>query len=257
VIAGAGDRFILTHADAMYTGQHPLNARENLNLWFTRGGGVDFVPGPAYTGEENATAYPQMWIHGDTMLVCYSHGIRPRSMRVAHISPMPAADTYYIFPRSNRGIVESTTIDDRACLQFYDNYNSAGLDLDENNRDEARVAVEFEFKIAKGNENVLCTIGDAHQAVQVLVKDEEVLLQSGEKTVVCGSHEDWTRVSVETYGQTTRARVGEGDWQEVSHQPSTTWFFFGQGYYQDLNVIWKNRFLIDVNSVRSRVSRNP
>jgi hypothetical protein len=255
VLPAGGDRFIMTHADAMYIGQHPLNSRENLALWFTRGDGVDFIAGPAYTADENATAYPQMWIHDGKMLACYSKGIRPRSIKVAHISPVPDPDTYYILPRDNRGLVESIKIDGRNALQFYDNYNSAGLDLDENDRMNNKVTVEFQFKIEKGNENALCTVGDAHHPAQVVVKDDQIYLQDSDEKITCGQAKGWTKVTVETFKKTTRVKVGDGKFKSVTHDPMATWFYFGQGYYRGRTVIWKNRFVIDVDSVQSRVTK--
>lgn len=99
-----GRRYLMVHNDAPGAVYEWTTARRNLALFFNRGGGVDFVAGNTVTGDEPEVAYPQMWRHGDTMAICYTMANiapRSRSIRVALVSPMPAQDRYYIFPRSN------------------------------------------------------------------------------------------------------------------------------------------------------------
>ncbi|MHB8903111.1 MAG: sialidase family protein, partial [Thermoguttaceae bacterium] len=99
VVAGSGDRFLMVHND-WPAGQF-VGDRQNLALFFSRGGGIDFVAGTSVTGEETIVAYPQMWIHQGQMAVSYSQGRQYRSIKVALIKPLPDPEHYYLFPRAN------------------------------------------------------------------------------------------------------------------------------------------------------------
>jgi hypothetical protein len=59
-------------------------------------------------------------------------------------------------------------------------------------------------------------------------------------------------VSVETYGDVTRASVDEGPAVEVHHQPEATWVYLGEAFPK-YNDFPGTRLLIDVNSVQTRV----
>ncbi|GEM_PF-1058571 len=97
-----GRRYVMVHNDAPGALYEWAKARRNLALFFTRGGGIDFVAGNSLTGDEPEVAYPQMWRHGDTLAICYTQGnSAPRSIRVALVDPLPQPDRHYIFPRSN------------------------------------------------------------------------------------------------------------------------------------------------------------
>jgi len=99
VLPCGGDRFAMVHND--WPADRFVADRQNIALFFTRGAGLDFVAGPGLTGHEPLVAYPQMWIHDGNMLVSYSQGSQPRSIKVAHVSPLPDPDRYYLFPRTN------------------------------------------------------------------------------------------------------------------------------------------------------------
>jgi hypothetical protein len=99
VLPAGGDRFVMVYND--WPAGRFVHDRNNLALFFTRGTGIDFVAGPGVTGHEPFVMYPQMWIEGDSLLVSYSQGNMPRSIKVSHVSPLPEPDRYYIFPRSN------------------------------------------------------------------------------------------------------------------------------------------------------------
>ncbi len=99
VMAIGGDRVAMVHND-WPAGQFVAD-RYNLALYFTRGGGIDFVAGPGVSGYEPVVAYPQMWRHDGRLLVSYSQGRAFRSIKVAHVWPLPDPGRYYLFPRSN------------------------------------------------------------------------------------------------------------------------------------------------------------
>lgn len=99
VLPIGGNRFVMVHND-FPSGRFVFD-RYNIALFFNRGGGINFVPGVSITGEEPIVAYPQMWIRGNAIVVSYSQGNQPRSIKVAHVMPLPDAERYYLFPRSN------------------------------------------------------------------------------------------------------------------------------------------------------------
>jgi hypothetical protein len=97
-----GRRYAMVHNDAPGAVYDWVGARNNIALFFNRGGGMDFVAGNSVSGDRPDVAYPQMWRHGDTLAVCYTHGnSAPRSIHVSLVSPLPAPDRHYVFPRSN------------------------------------------------------------------------------------------------------------------------------------------------------------
>ncbi len=99
VLPAGGDRFMMVHND--WPAGRFVSDRCNLALFFTRGGGLDFVAGPGLTGREPVVAYPQMWVRDDAVLISYSQGRAYRSIKVVHVSPLPRPDRYYVFARSN------------------------------------------------------------------------------------------------------------------------------------------------------------
>ena len=99
VLPGGGDRWMMVYND--WPAGRAVHDRKNLALFFTRGAGIDFVAGPGVSGQEPFVMYPQMWVNGEELLVSYSQGNSLRSIKVARVSPLPKADTYYLFPRSN------------------------------------------------------------------------------------------------------------------------------------------------------------
>ena len=99
VLPAGGNRWMMTHND--WPAGTFVQDRLNLALFFTRGPGIDFVAGPGYTAHEPVVCYPQMWVRGNKVLISYSQGPQIRSIKVAHISPLPDPTRYYLFPRSN------------------------------------------------------------------------------------------------------------------------------------------------------------
>jgi len=99
VTPAGGDRFMMVMND--WPAGKFVHDRYNHALFFTRGAGIDFVAGLGITGLEPFVHYPQMWTKDDSLLVSYSQGNLPRSIKVARVSPLPKPDTYYLIPRSN------------------------------------------------------------------------------------------------------------------------------------------------------------
>ena len=162
----------------------------------------------------------------------------------------------FALPENQSGGIEVVTIDGSQALRF-SGEASAGVDLDENDRDRGdRIKIGFRFKIESGDGQVLCTVGDANQPARVVVRSDEVWLQATAGAVRCGKVKrgGWTQIGVITAGDETSVTVGDGQSAGVRHQPIATWVYFGQGYRTGA-IPAASRFLVDVDSVRSRVYR--
>ena len=97
-----GRRFAMVHNDAPGAEYSWAEARTNLALFFTRGGGFDFVAGNNISAHQPRSCYPQMWRRGDTLAISYTTSYPDaRSIYVALVSPLPKPDRYYLFPRFN------------------------------------------------------------------------------------------------------------------------------------------------------------
>ena len=94
------DRFLMIHND--WPAGTFGSDRRNLALFTNRGGGMDFVAGTGLSGAEREVAYPQMALHGDTLLASYSQGpCALRSIKVVRVSTVPEPKQLYLYPRSN------------------------------------------------------------------------------------------------------------------------------------------------------------
>jgi hypothetical protein len=95
------DRYLMIHNDWL-AGRHYNSNRRNLALYVNRGGGIDFVAGIGLTDRVPEVCYPQMFQRGNSLLIAFSKGpVAERSIDVVRISPVPAPDTLYLYPRSN------------------------------------------------------------------------------------------------------------------------------------------------------------
>lgn len=156
-----------------------------------------------------------------------------------------------------RGGFEVAEVDCRRILRLRDQ-GSAGLDLDENHRDQGdRVMLAFRFRIESGQRQTLCTLGDYNQPARLVVRDGHVLLCAGAVERPCGlvDPSGWTAVSLETWGDRTRARVSEGAPAEVQHKPLATWAYLGEAF-PAYGIYPGTTTLIDVGSLRTRVQRD-
>jgi hypothetical protein len=142
-------------------------------------------------------------------------------------------------------------------LRFFGE-GSAGVDVDENHRDRGdKVELRFRFKIESGNEQVICTTGDANQPARVVASKGQVLLSAGNQQQSCGKlpTSQWADLQITTFGNRTIAQLDNQPPVEVTHTPRGTWIYLGQGY-QTGTLTPDDRFLIDASSVQSRVTRS-
>ncbi len=94
------DRYLMIHNDWL-TGTFGTD-RRNLALFVNRGGGLDFVAGTGLTDTEREVAYPQMALHGDTLLASYSQGpCALRGIKAVRVTPLPDPERLYLYPRAN------------------------------------------------------------------------------------------------------------------------------------------------------------
>ncbi len=162
----------------------------------------------------------------------------------------------FVLPAAEpRGGSEVVSLDGRKVLRPRD-YGSVGVDLDENDRRRGdRVSLRFRFRLERGTDCTLCTVGDFNQPARLIVRNGQTLLCSGATETPCGpvAPDEWTPVSIETYGDITRASVGQGPTVEVHHQPEATWAYLGEAFPK-YNDFPGTRLLIDIESVQTRVS---
>ena len=160
------------------------------------------------------------------------------------------------FPEDTPRGVEVTAIDGLQVLRFIGE-SSAGVDLDENHRDRGdRVEIRFRFRLEAEDEHVLCTVGDADTPARVVAKSGHIWLTAARQEACAGAVGDdgWTRVHACSGGDTTQLRVADREPVSINHTPVATWLYLGEGYPPN-GVPDGNRFLVDVASVRSRISR--
>jgi len=94
------DRFLMVHND--WPAGTFCADRRNLALFVNRGGGIDFTAGLGLSDNEPEVAYPQMAIHGNSLLISYSQGACGlRNIRAVRVSPLPETNQLYLYPRAN------------------------------------------------------------------------------------------------------------------------------------------------------------
>ncbi len=96
-------RQVMAHNDhRLRPGQPSLFAgpRKQISLfWNLAADPASWIAGTNVSGEEVNTSYPQMFEHDGAMHVVYTQGARNMSIRTAKVSPLPAPDQPYLFPR--------------------------------------------------------------------------------------------------------------------------------------------------------------
>lgn len=100
---GARRRYVMTDNDWWSGGM--VHDRLNAALYFALGDGTTFSPAVGYSRPGEVAGYPQMALDTRTsppaLLISYSSGNMPRSIRVVRVDPMPAAGQRYVYPRGD------------------------------------------------------------------------------------------------------------------------------------------------------------
>ncbi len=189
-----GGRYCLIQQDA-WTNHRDYRTRINVALHFSRTGADDFVAAVPISRPGVISRYPQGVEHRGKLYVAYTlgpgvggPGPELKGIEGAIISPVPAADAYYVWPRrkelvtmqamkaaegktvirrtnpnSRTASPQVTTVDRRQVMLFQARA-SAGVDIDP--VDFARggeLEVSFEAKVNRLQDTgmlVLCSVGD-------------------------------------------------------------------------------------------------
>ena len=161
----------------------------------------------------------------------------------------------FVVPASKpRGGSEVVTVDGRKLLRLRD-HGSVGVDVDENKRLRGdRVLLRFRFRIERGGDQTLCTVGDFNQPARLVVRNGQAFLCSEAAETPCGpvNPDGWTEAFIETCGDVTRAHLDEGPTMEVRHKPEATWVYLGEAF-PEYNHFSGTRSLIDIESVQTCV----
>jgi len=96
-----GGRYCLLQHDAA-ANHRDYSTRLNVALHFSRSGADDFVAAGPVSRPGVISAYPQGVAHGGKIYLAYTTGpgTGPRSIEGAIVAPAPAAQRYYVWPRS-------------------------------------------------------------------------------------------------------------------------------------------------------------
>ena len=172
VVKLTAGRFFMLHHD-LFTYQHKFSERRNTALFFSRGGGDDFVAGPVITAGDEAGSYAQGIEANGKLFVLYTTGKHIRKpdpetvefdIKGVCIDPAPGPASFYIWPRNRSKFPYKvpflTNTAEKTCVVF-EQGASAGVETDPvfNGTLEA----EFSFKITelqKTGDLILCSFGD-------------------------------------------------------------------------------------------------
>ena len=147
-----GGRYCLLQQDA-FVNHRDYQTRVNVALHFSRSGADDFVAACPASRPGVISAYPQGVAHGGNLYLAYTvgPGDQPRSIEGAIISPEPAADRHYIWPRS------------KELLRLLESRDTDGNKIVSRANPDARTALP-EHKQAEGR-NVLRFAGRASAGI--------------------------------------------------------------------------------------------
>ena len=200
------------------------------------------------------------WLHNQSAkeldLTEQPHATPPNTPPTVDLNPSDTAALAADFdiPNQLTSTIEVASVEHKKVLQITGNA-SAGVDLDHNDRARGdRVQCEFRFRVGKDNRQVLATIGDANNPGRIIVHDGQVKLTTATQEESLGkiTPNRWSTLHLTTQGTTTTAQLDDGNTQVVNHAPVATWLYFGEAY-PDRNAPPETRFLVDINSVRTRV----
>lgn len=260
-VVNLGERNAMAHNDwALTNTNHAVN-RRNLSLFFNRGNGFNFTPAVNFAADDvvNLTDYPQIGIHGNTIAVIYTwqalSGMTSRQTKVAKITPLPDPNTFYIYPRKPRGLVEQDTVDSKDVLRFHNDSSSAGLDLETNDADIHEVTIELCIKIESGTKQTLLAMDEP--SVKLIAQDGDIIVkkwQGGTQELVCGTYSGWTDISVVTGGGITNVSINGGAYTTIALSPvGPMRAFLGENFYSGITEKPGAAFVVDIDSIRTKV----
>lgn len=120
VTLGAPSRFLMTDNDWWFGGF--VRDRLNAAVYFSLGGGTQLVAAGGYSAPGEMAAYPQMaldtTVSPPALMVSYSSGNSPRSIKVARIDGLPDGHLRYVYPRSDLPPSPAPTVRHALWLSF-------------------------------------------------------------------------------------------------------------------------------------------
>ncbi len=266
-----GHRYVLLSGDAFT----PQGARNQLALYFSRTGKMDFVAGPRYSPRFVYATYSQGLAHDGKILAAYTTTENKHQVwriLAAEISPAPKDDTYYIWSREK--YIEQTEgavytppprllkLDGRQALQFR-MQGSAGVDLDRVDFAQGQeLLVRLQVKVAqlqaKGH-LVFCTFGDrapirlgmpSNRPGKLYAEGAKGWQLVGELPIG-----EWTTLEI-TFGR-DEFEVSAGKTRKRFANPvrsPTSRLYLGNGYELDDHPTNQgSEFFVDVGSIRTSV----
>jgi hypothetical protein len=284
-----GGRYCLLQQDAAVS-HRDYQTRVNVALHFSRTGADDFVAGAPVSRPGVLSAYPQGVAHGGSLYLAYTSGPgdQPRSIEGAVVSPAPAANRHYVWPRAkelirleeSRDAGGKTVVkranpdartapparaqaDGRDALRFAGRA-SAGVDLDPLDVAAGQsLTLRFDAKVIRLQDKgmlILCSLGDrlplrlgvpANRPGQLYA-----YTRAQWRPVGAFPHGQWHAVALAVRGDSFS--VG------VDGQPPTTFanplvnpaarLYLGDGFdvdYQPSNA--GSEFLVDLGTLRTEV----
>eukprot|EP01048_Picozoa_sp_COSAG05_P014945 COSAG05_NODE_1745_length_4157_cov_2.148842_2_plen_1109_part_00 len=245
-----GNRVLMLDSD--WSPTSPLTSVEescrfNLAMFLARhGDGPRLTAGFGFTGDEDFVMYPQWTVQNGSLIVVYSQGMVQRSIKYAQISPLPASDSFYVWPRSkfvgSGGMPPVVSRDSSGGgQQLRLSGGSAGLDIDPTNRSNGdSVHITLAFRVGNRNQStvsgstaVVVTVGDADAPARVSVDAKgDVSASIGAKNTKLGyilPDNSWNIVTVHSGGSTTNVSMNHVT-VTLPHSPSNTWVYLGEGF---------------------------
>lgn len=284
-----GERYCLLQQDAAVNHRDYLT-RVNVALHFSRSGADDFVAAFPVSKPGAISAYPQGVACSGNIYLAYTSGPGggPRSIEGAVVSPAPAADRYYVWPRAkefvrleeSRGADGQKAVsranpgartalplrekaDGRDALRFAGRA-SAGVDIDRPDFAAGQtLSLRFEAKVLRLQPKgllVLCSLGDR-------IPIRLGVPANRPNTLYAYSRDQWRPVAdfpPDRWHAVALTVRGEAFSAAVDGQPPKTFacplvnpsprLYLGDGFeadYQPSNA--GSEFLVDLGSLRTEV----
>jgi hypothetical protein len=226
----------------------PWHGRANLSLFFSRGNrNDDFVGALNFTYTDGPVGttrvdYPQFASNGTTGAVIYTKfntsDWASSITKVAKITPLPDDNRYFIFPRRGHHAVDALTIDGRSAAVFYDDYSSAGIDVDANTTANT-LHITFAVKPHAVNQQTLLYVGDGgsgNGTVKLCSSNGRLVMKQWSGTtgaIDCGALplETWSTVDFITGPSGSKARANGGAYASFPTAPYPWTPYFGDNIY--------------------------
>ncbi len=180
-----GGRYCLLQQDA-FVNHRDYQTRVNVALHFSRSGADDFVAACPASRPGVLSAYPQGVAHGGNLYVAYTvgPGDQPRSIEGAIITPAPASDRFFVWPRAKElvRLQESRDTDGKKVISRAN--PGARTALPERKRAEGRDVIRFAGRASAGVDTDLVAF-DAGQALTLRFSVKPLRLQEKGMLILC------------------------------------------------------------------------